>query len=391
MTREEKPMAGREEPLTFSFLGGPLHQLGRRLGLVRGETNTVLLGLALGGGLWIIICGMALVAGRADQLFSLRLIGGHARLLVVIPLFFTCESWVAPRMAAFVRRIADSGVVPASALPALNTVVARLGRWKDAWWPEAGCLLAAVLVSITGARIQFGESGDYGLAGVAGLAAWVYFRVGLTLFQFLAFRWIWRLGLWIWFLWRVSRLDLHLLPAHPDGAGGLDSVGGIHERFTPLVAAISVLQCAALTEDLSRGAVAISSVYSFLAVLLLVDAAVFLGPLLVFTDKLWASRTRGMGVYMGFAGRYVAEFEEKWLGSGGVPPGQSMLGTPDLQSLADLANSVNIVRNMRWVPIGPRLLTEMTLAALVPLAPLLLFKYPLAELAQRFFARLVGL
>jgi hypothetical protein len=211
------------------------------------------------------------------------------------------------------------------------------------------------------------------------------------LFQFLAFRWVWRMGLWSWFLWRVSRLDLHLIPGHPDGAGGIDSVEGVHERFTPLVAAISVLQSAALAEALSTGSVTIPSVYPFLAFLLVLDAAVFLGPLLVFTDKLWASRTKGMGAYMSFAGRYVAEFERKWLGGEGVPPGESMLGSPDLQSLADLGNSVNLVRKMRWVPIGPRLLTQMALAALVPLAPLLLFKYPLAELAQRFFARLVGL
>ena len=46
---------------------------------------------------------------------------------------------------------------------------------------------------------------------------------------------------------------------------------------------------------------------------------------------------------------------------------------------------------MRWITIGPRLLTKMTLAAIVPLAPLLLFQYPLAELAQKFFSRLVGL
>jgi len=32
----------------FSLLGGPLHGLGCRLGLVRGGTNTVALGLALG-------------------------------------------------------------------------------------------------------------------------------------------------------------------------------------------------------------------------------------------------------------------------------------------------------------------------------------------------------
>jgi hypothetical protein len=33
----------------------------------------------------------------------------------------------------------------------------------------------------------------------------------------------------------------------------------------------------------------------------------------------------------------------------------------------------------------------MALAAFAPLAPLLLFKYPMAELDERFFARLVGL
>lgn len=168
-------------------------------------------------------------------------------------------------------------------------------------------------------------------------------------------------------------------------------MAGVHERFTPLVAAISVLQCAVLAEDLSAGAIVITSVYPVLALLLLIDAAVFLGPLQVFTDKLWACRTKGMGAYMRFAGRYVGEFERKWLGSGGAPPGESMLGTPDLQSLADLTNSITVVRHMAWVPIGPRLLTQLAAAALVPLAPLLLFKYPLAELAQRLFVRLVGL
>jgi hypothetical protein len=46
---------------------------------------------------------------------------------------------------------------------------------------------------------------------------------------------------------------------------------------------------------------------------------------------------------------------------------------------------------MRWVPIGPRLLTLMALAAVVPLAPLVLFQYSLAELLQAFFTNLVGL
>lgn len=67
-----------------------------------------------------------------------------------------------------------------------------------------------------------------------------------------------------------------------------------------------------------------------------------------------------------------------------------MLGTPDLQSLADLDSAVSVVKGMRWITIGPRLLAMMTMAAVVPLAPLVLFQYPIGELASKFFSRLVG-
>jgi hypothetical protein len=103
----------RKAPSEFSLLGGPSHRLGRRLGLVRGDANTVRLGLVLGGGMWLILIIVTLVDGRPDLIISLSVIGVSARLLVVIPLIFMCESWVVPRMAAFVRRITGSGIVPA--------------------------------------------------------------------------------------------------------------------------------------------------------------------------------------------------------------------------------------------------------------------------------------
>ena len=122
--------------------------------------------------------------------------------------------------------------------------------------------------------------------------------------------------------------------------------------------------------------------------LLLLDGVLFLGPLVVFTDKLWAGRTKGTGLYNALAASYVKEFEAKWLQS--ASRDERLLGTPDLQSLADLANVVSVVKGMRWITIGPRLLTIMTVAVVAPLMPLLLFRYPLAELAQKFFSKLVG-
>jgi hypothetical protein len=71
-------MPAPELPEPFSLMGGPLHQLGRRLGLVRHETNTILLGLALGWGLWLLFVALALVQGLEDRLFTMSLAGAHA-------------------------------------------------------------------------------------------------------------------------------------------------------------------------------------------------------------------------------------------------------------------------------------------------------------------------
>jgi hypothetical protein len=121
-------MLAHESPEPFSLIGGPLHQLGRRLGLVRG-TNTVAVGLVLGVGLWLVIVVLAFVDGITDRLFDMSVVAAHARLLLVIPLFFMCESWIGPRMTTFIATIARTGVVPPAAKPP---------RWTPRWRAPIG-------------------------------------------------------------------------------------------------------------------------------------------------------------------------------------------------------------------------------------------------------------
>src|SRR6202011_966718 len=114
-----------------------------------------------------------------------------------------------------------SGVVPGNALPTLKLEIARTVRWKDAWLPEAMCLMAAVLLSLFAAQLHVSGKtaaldptrtlSDVPLAGL-----W-YWIVCLPLFRFLMFRWLWRIALWWRFLWSVAKLELHLVPTHPDG------------------------------------------------------------------------------------------------------------------------------------------------------------------------------
>jgi hypothetical protein len=376
----------------FSLLGGPLHQLGRRLGLVRG-TNTLRIGLVLGVVLWIVLVALAFILGMSERIFSLSVVGAHVRLLVAIPLFFLAESWLAPRWTTFIQMLVSSEIVPRKELTALDFEVARISRWRDSWVPEAFCLLVAVLLSMFGSRLPlYGSTTAYNASRASTISATMlwYWIFCMTFFRFLILRWLWRLGLWSYFLWRVSKLKLNLLPTHPDRTAGLGYLEVVHMHFTPLVLALSAIQCGSLAEEITSGTTPFEAIYPALALVLLVDALLFLGPLFIFTPKLWACEVTGRRDYMDFGQDYVSAFDRKWL-RGERSLEEPLLGSQDIQALADLMGGIHVVRHMRWVPIGRGLLLSLGTAALVPVLPLLLLKYPVAELAQRFFTRLTGL
>jgi hypothetical protein len=382
----------------FSLLGGPLHRLGCRLGLVRSATNTIPLGLVLGAFPWIVLVVLALIEHFGHVLFSVLAIGAHVRLLVAIPLFFVCEAWIDPRFAAFVRGIVRSQVVPATARPTLESEIARIARWRDAWLPEACFVLVVVLLAWSDSNRNFfahlsgsaeGSSNPSGVSEASWTSQW-YWMACITLFRFLLLRWLWRLGLWCFFLWRVSRLKLRLVPIHPDRAGGLGYLELVHTEFTPLIFAISASQSASLAQDIASGKIRFDAIYPGVALVLIADAVLFLGPLFIFSRKLWKCRVKGMNDYGEFGERYVDQFDRKWLGAGPVPE-EPLLGTADIQSLADLSTSVDIIRDMRTAPVSLNILIYMAVAALLPLLPLMLFKYPLADLLEKFFERLAGI
>jgi len=388
------PMAPQVETIEdFSLVGGPIHRAGRRLAQATGTTDAVALALAFGVAPWVVLVILWLLEGANSQLFSLSTIGAHMRLLVVTPLFFVSERWVDDRSRAFVRLIERTGVVSEKALPALASEIARQRRWKDSWAPDALSFIAAALFAFVAPQIHlYGQTAARDAAPA--VSAWVmtgawYWLVCLTLFRFLIFRWLLRLAQWSWLLWRLARFELHLVPSHPDGAGGLGYLEAVHASFIPLIVGVSTIQAASFAEGVSSGQITFEGIFPDLALTLVVDAALFLGPLCVFVVKLYECKAKGLSDYALLGSRYVNSFEAKWIGAD-PSADRDLLGSADLQSLADLSNSVNVVRNMRLVPVGNGLLLRFLTAAILPMAPLLLLKYPAAELAAKFLQKLVG-
>jgi hypothetical protein len=164
-------------------------------------------------------------------------------------------------------------------------------------------------------------------------------------------------------------------------SAGWGSLELVHSQFAPLIMAFSAVAAASFAEQISAGAMTSKAIYSQIGVLLILYAALFLGPLLIFSVRLKDCRSQGLADYGAIAARYVSEFERKWVGIDGARE-PDLLGTADLQSLADLSNSVSVVRNMRMAPISRRILMVLMIPALLPMLPLVLFAFPISTLLE---------
>jgi hypothetical protein len=209
-----------------------------------------------------------------------------------------------------------------------------------------------------------------------------YGYVSLPLFQFLLGRWYFRLGIWARFLWQVSRIDLRVVPTHPDRLGGLGFLSSTFYAFTPLATAHGALLAGWIANRIFHLGATVPDFKVEIAVTLIFLLCVVLGPLLVFAPQLAQAKRTGTREYGMLAQRYVREFDAKWL-RGGAPADEPLLGSGDIQSLADLNNSFEVVRTMRLAPVTKEALLQLAAATLAPVTPLALTMMSLEELLKR--------
>jgi hypothetical protein len=373
-----------DSPERVTMLGGPLHRLGRRMGLVH-DSNTVLLGLAIAGLLWLTIVVLAAARGVASALFVLTQLASHVRLLVVIPLLFLAESLFNPQMIEYLGSIAESDIIPPAERANLKAAMAKLTKSANSVVPDAVSFLIAVTLSLVGARMP--RYGDQAAAFHDPVVLAAYFALAGTIFRFLVIRWLWRIAVWCRFLFQFSRMKLHLFAGHSDGAGGLGGLELVHVQFAPLAGALAALASAICAEELARG-MPFGALYPILAIALAVNLLLVFTPLMFFSYALKKCRYSGYYAYMALAARYLSDFEARWLS--GEPTDRELVGAADIQSLADLTNSVDVVRQMRLVPAGKKLFVITTASTLAPLVPLLLFKYSLLVLLEKVIGRFLG-
>ena len=383
------------DPPDFSLvLGGPLFQLLRRSHLADDALEMVRQRIVV----------MALLAWLPLLLLTAlegQLIGGsaavpflmdaevHIRFLVAIPLMIGAELVVHRRMRLLLRQFLERNLIPESALPRFDAAIHSAFRLRNSTLAEV--LLIAIVYSLgilviwpnymaldapTWFATPTAEGSKLSLAGM-----W-YIYLCLPIFQFLLLRWYFRLFIWSRFLWQVSRIELNLVPTHPDRTGGLGFLGGTVYAFIPLLMAHGAIVAGNLANRIFYLGATLTDFKGEVALMVVFLLCVVFGPLLAFTLQLAAAKRTGKREYGTLAQRYVRAFDAKWL-RGGAPADEPLLGSADIQSLSDLGSSYDVVQTMRTTPVSKEAVLRLAAAVLVPIVPLVLTMMPWEELLKK--------
>src|SRR5580765_466954 len=381
-----------EEPNDFSLvLGGPIFQFFRRSHLA-GEGLELLHRrlLMITAVAWLpllLLAALGRSAGNLGRLSFLHDVEVHIRFLIALPVLIAAELIVHSRLRVVVRNFVDRSLVLPQDLPRFHDAIKSDVRLRNSIPLEIGLLFFVYPVSLWlwNRRIALDVSTWYANPGgrwhltLAGI--WYVF-VSIPLLRCILLRWYMRLFIWFRLLWHVSRINLNLIPTHPDRAAGLAFLGKSAYAFGPLLFAQGVMLAGLVAERvLYRGESLVSFKVQIVGFVVFFVLAI-LGPLLMFTPQMARSKRKGLGDYGLLSQHYVESFEQKWVHR---PPAstEELLGSGDIQSLADLGNSYAMVRDMRAVPFWLEDISRLAAATAAPLLPLLLTIFSPEELLTR--------
>jgi len=393
---EARPLSGVvKEGHDFSLvLGGPLYQLYLKAHLARPALELLvrrILGISFI--CWLPLLLLSSLAGhltggvRVPFLLDPEV---HVRLLFALPLLIASEVLVHKRMRQVVEQFTQRDLIAPKDRARFHEILESAMRLRNSVTIELGLLVVVSTfgywfwrnkVTLTVSSWYAFPSGDGVHLTLAGLC---YSLFSLTIFRFILFRWYFRLFIWYRFLWQVRRLPLQFNLFHPDRNGGIGFLAGSVMAFAPIVVAqTSMLSSIVFARILYMGDT-LPAYKMEIAGLLIFCVLLVMTPLIFFADQLEEVGRAARYQFGSLSSHYVTDFRHKWI-DGAVRPEDPLLGTSDIQSLADLANSYTVAAETKLIPITKQVLIRFVILTAAPLLPLVLTMIPLSEIAKSLF------
>jgi hypothetical protein len=321
--------------------------------------------------------------------------GVYTRFLVTLPLLIAAEGVVLRRMSSIVRQFLDRGIILSQDRTRFDDLVASAKRLQSSVFVEVILLVLAFPIGywIWKGNVISAVSTWYA-SGVGDeklhlrLAGYWYAFVSLPILRFLILRWYFRLFVWYRFLWQVKSLPLHFNLFHPDRAGGLGFLSGSALPFAPVLVAQAILLGGAIGDRIVYAGAKLPAFKMEIIGAVVFLMLLVLAPLCFFLVQLGRAGRKAKREYGILASHYAEDFYRKWIQGQGAE-GERLLGTSDIQSLADLGNAYSLASEMRLVPISRRTIILLATIIALPLLPLTLTMVRLDQIADQLIKLLL--
>ena len=328
----------------------------------------------------------------------------YIQFLLALPLFVAAERIVDVSTREAAEQFISCGVIRPEDTAQVGEIHATIERARKAWWSDAVCIFFAYVFSLAILVPEFGDNplpswhvqGDVHRRSLTAAGIWEFF-IALPLLNYTWLRFIWKILIWCYYLYRVTRLKLGLYSTHPDLTGGLGFISETQGRFAIFILAYGLSNIAAavgyeivvLNYDLS-----IMPVWGPLVGFAIGAPLLFTLPLFMFTKQLFRTKRRALAAYRARISEQSRRVESYWQDSGQIHPAQEEIR--ELTELTTLGTLFQRIERMRVVPFDLRSFGQLvgsTLGSIATLLPLLHAKGEFAgvvEMIGKLFGRISG-
>jgi hypothetical protein len=187
---------------------------------------------------------------------------------------------------------------------------------------------------------------------------------------------------------RISKLDLALVPAHPDGMGGLGFLQKLPKAFILVTLAMSAVLASRWIHDSLYHQITLDTLKLPLLSFVLLWGLTILSPLFVFSAKMISTRKKAMRQYSALLAEHGRLIHQKWI-LGQKIGEHDILDAPELGPSADIQTIYAAVKNMRIVPIGKSCIMPIIAPIALPMIIVAATQIPLMKILTTLFKALV--
>ncbi len=340
---------------------------------------------------WLPLAVISFIQLGSEQFYQLfiRDIATHVRFLLVLPILLFARRSLNISFNNMLSIFHESKIIDHENAEGFQKVIDWLMRWRNSWLVDILLILLVYSAFFVQQKSLITPTGNYApwllyhnkITG----AGWWYLVFSLPIIQLLLYRWLYTILLWIIFLRKISKLDLHLSALHPDGMGGLGFLKYTQLGYVPVAFAFSSLTAGALNNMIIFSATSVQDYKVFIGSLLIFVLLLFILPLLVFVPLLSAVKRKYFITYSMQAWPFARKYEEELIDF--YKTGESK---PDSSWHVDMADSFEKTASMKIVLIDKTIMVAFVVAVVLPFIAVVAQEIPLKDILVTLISKFMG-